>query len=149
MGNRAQHREQAWQLYNRQLARMAATGGHGGDHAVPSATALWRVIAPQAIVCGMRDAAAEVLSHCGSIAPVKTVKGKLVRDKLVVVGLAGPAGAGKSTLAACLERTAEALVLPLSPGYLRKDNLEELEVSRCPSWSPPHEPGQRLASSEW
>jgi hypothetical protein len=133
VGSRAQQREQAWQLYNRQLARAAAAargqGGGGGGGGVAGVSTLWKVTAPQATVCDMGEAAAEVLSHCSAIAPVRKVKGgKLVRDQLVVVGLAGAAGAGKSTLAGCLERSAEALVVPLSPAYLRKDNLEQLEV---------------------
>eukprot|EP01047_Picozoa_sp_COSAG01_P001991 COSAG01_NODE_49_length_31891_cov_29.945773_33_plen_213_part_00 len=133
VGSRAQQREQAWQLYNRQLARVAAAargqGGGGGGGGVAGVSTLWQVTAPQATVCDMGEAAAEVLSHCSAIAPMRKVKGgKLVRDQLVVVGLAGAAGAGKSTLARCLERSAEALVVPLSPAYLRKDNLGQLEV---------------------
>jgi ABC-type branched-subunit amino acid transport system ATPase component len=61
----------------------------------------------------MEGAKSEVMQHVNGLAPVKTVRGKLQRNKLVVVGLGGPAGAGKTQLAGWLQADADALVSPL------------------------------------
>ena len=88
-------------------------------------------------MCTMGEAAKEILSHCAAIAPLKASgKGALTRQKLVVVGLGGPAGAGKSTLAEWLRRDGDALVLPLEQ-YARRDQAvvqaAGLELSDHPS----------------
>ena len=114
MGNRDQKREAAWKLYEQQMERAAQGGGAPHPSAVQTgADLLWRVVAPGASVCEMENAKAEIMEQVNGIAPLKTAGGKLQRAKLVVVGLGGPAGSGKTVLAEWLRDDAEALLLTL------------------------------------
>ena len=121
VGAKAQQRDQAWRIYKAQLERSEGAVSSERDGRPDS---LWRVIAPAATVCTIDEAPKEILSQCNEIAPFKSSSAlsKLVRDKLVVVGLGGPMGCGKSTLAEWLRRDADALVLPLSE-YTRQEGL--------------------------
>ena len=57
------------------------------------------------------------MEQVNGIAPLKTAGGKLQRAKLVVVGLGGPAGSGKTVLAEWLRDDAEARAPSQLDGY--------------------------------
>ena len=116
MGNRDQKREAAWKLYQQQMERAAQSGDGSGQPSgvAQGADLLWRIVAPGATVCDMEAAKGEIMEHVNGLAPAKMVRGKLQRNKLVVVGLGGPAGAGKTMLAGRLKDDCDALVLPLA-----------------------------------
>eukprot|EP01043_Picozoa_sp_COSAG02_P024996 COSAG02_NODE_1387_length_12938_cov_24.292235_6_plen_1592_part_00 len=116
MGNRDQRRQAAWKLYQEQMQQASKGADGSGNPAgvAQGADLLWRIVAPGATVCSMEASKAEIMDQVNGLAPVKTVNGKLHRNKLVVVGIGGPVGAGKTVLARRLKADCDALVLPLN-----------------------------------